>query len=105
MMTLMHYLTCGTSATGGCHHLEPVDIADSRDGFDHMVAHKMACDGPRSERQARRIVEANVSLIDEYTARTRFERQCRSLSDHDPHGRCFGNGPFRIVPELGEDRP
>lgn len=95
-----HYLTCGTSAVEGCHHLEPLDLADSRDAFEAMVEHKMRCNGPRSRRQAERIVRGNTSMIDEYAARTRFERPCRSLADHDPHAQCFGNGPFRRVPSM-----
>lgn len=27
------------------------------------------------------------------------EKNCGVLGDHDPHGECWGNGPFRKVPE------
>lgn len=27
------------------------------------------------------------------------EKSCGALADHDPHDECWGNGPFRVVPE------
>lgn len=90
----------------GCHHAEPVNLEDSREGFVRMVAH--LSDGTHggrtfSRRDARDLARRSC-VVGEYYLRTRFETNCEALYDHEPHGDriqgCYGAGPFRRVPPL-----